>query len=269
MNRNALRKVAKDLGLGQTNQKAEGLPVQEFESIAQELNQLPRKGRSLSHEGKQMVARAVIQRSRLSCVSIVCVSLYQKNKRWPRQGNRFVLTPKEIEMFKRAEKLRDVCAQAGVGMKWRLVLADAWSTMLFPEQVDPTVNDTYCQLMDSECHRRGFQAVRWTTLMQENGKLWEEALTRARSVITEQMVCREANLGETRFDTHKNREHALELARLHIKWRSAEGLVFTTLWGPQLGLSTESHSLRKWDNLFIPTSAYPWHDYMPKYPHWL
>ena len=249
----------------------DGLPVNEFLSVTKTLNNISERGRNggrpLSIEGQRIVASALLDSSPLSALTIVCVSLTQK-KRWNANGDTFNLTLGEVEMFDRAEQVGRVCREAGIDFIWRLCLADAWSVSLFPEETDLAINDAYCTLMADEAHRRGLlPPVRWTTLMREHEKIFVRGLTRARALITNEMVEEEADRGETRDDAHRDRTLALEAARRHIEWRAAEGVVFTELWGAQLGLSTESHRLRRWDNMVVPCEQYAWHDYMPKYPH--
>lgn len=266
---NPLRQEAVRRGLIKPGERSvDALPVEEFRTLTTILNDLPRPGRPLSAEGQRLVAAALLDNTPLSTLSIVCVSLTQK-KRWTAEGGRFSLTLGEQEMYDRAEHVREACRQLGLVFQWRLVLADAWSVNLFPEATDLAINDAYCSLMATETQRRGLlPPVRWTTLMREKKNLFLRGLELARAEITKEMVRAEAERGETRFDSHRDKDHALELARRHIEWRAAEGVVFTELWGQQLGLSTESHRLRRWDNLVVPREVYPWHDFMPKYPHW-
>ncbi len=269
-NHNALMKVAKDIGIRPHGSRdRSNLPIEAYLRIVDHLNKRPRPGRSLSHEGGQMVARTLLTNTPLRTLSIVCVSLYQQRNRRPTDGSPFVLTRKESEMFAQIEHLRDVCMGVGLTLEWRLILADAWSIQLFPQLVDHEAVNAYCEMMNQECLHRGFTALRWTELMSHHADLWGTALSEARTRITPEMVRLEMVRGETRDDKHLNEEAATQAARTHIEWRAAESLVYVGLWGRQLGLSTESHALRRWDNLAVGRDQYAWHDFLPKYPHWL
>ncbi len=271
---NSLRRVAKQLGLIEPGQRDIGsLPLDRWEQLFNALNQTHgRKGRRLSNEGAWIAARALLTGEPLSTTTFLCAHTYIGNKRMGLQGGTMSLTPGELQMFKRAEKLREQCTTAGVNLSWRLVIAD-WATMLFADEINEEHVTAYWNLMQRECTARGFEAIRWSSFMLEKHS---NLYTTARAVVQElldgpdgdQIIDWEAFRGEMGRDLpkeHCDRKRAL--AREHVLMRGAEGAVLSQVFGQQIVLSTESRSPRRYDNLVAPREDYNALDFMPYYPH--
>jgi len=272
---NPLRRVALELGLIERGERnLDSLPVAAYQAICGELmNRDCRTGthgsRRFSHDGAALVARALLTNAPLQAITFICVSDHVGSVRYTKQNGNFQLTAGEVEMFTRAERLREICRQHGVALQWRLMLADAWGSEIFNDRVLPGALDAYCTMMTSECARRGLSSLRWTTFMSDNQTLYEAAMLEADALTTDHMVDWEANIGEIAHDKIADKSRARDKARDHIKMRAAEGRVLVQALGAMLVLSTESRSLQRYDNSLVPRSDYPGHDYMPKYPHQL
>lgn len=264
---NPLRKAAKGLGIIRCGQRdVSMLPVREYLAIACELryNRLRNKG-PLSQEGGEMIGRAVLTSQPISALTYICVSDYVGGERYEAQGFSFSPTGKEAEMFGRAQLLREICRQSGVQLDWRLVLADGWGLILYPERLLPGGIDAYCAFMQEECAKRGFDCIRWTEFMEENSAVYQAARASLDSQIGE-LIQWELRHGEIAHDK-PNKERAPYLAEEHIRMRAAEGAVMVDRFGPTIVLSTESRELRRYDSLVVPRAVYNFVDYMPFYPH--
>jgi len=265
---NPLRAQAIALGLlKRGSRNISELPVERFQNICRPLQNLPRPGRRVSHEAARIIANSVLLSKPINATTFICVSDYVGGVRYKQQNRNFALTYGEETMFRQLGVLREACDRNNVVLDWRLILADSWGLDLYPDRLIPGGIDAYCAFMAEQCRARGFQAIRWTTLMAEQCRAYEAALEEAQKHITDQMVRWEASVGEIAHDKITDRAKVTDLARRHIEMRAAEGAVLVGCYGPQLVLSTESRSLQRYDNLVVPRSDYPGHDWMPKYPH--
>lgn len=218
----------------------------------------------ISFEAASLLARLLFLRCPLSFVSYICVSDYVGGTRFKAQNGRYILTSGERIMLERAEQLRDEAQRLGVVSNWRLILADGWGMELFGDRCVPGALDLYCEFIESELRKRGFEAVRWSRLMrirQDYENAYLEALPSA-----EALAAWESKHGEIAHDRPDPR-NAGSLAVRHIQMRAAETRVVVAEYGPTLVLSTETRKLVRYDNLLIPRDSYAHLFVMPFYPH--
>ncbi|MFH1426434.1 MAG: hypothetical protein ABIG66_03280 [Candidatus Kerfeldbacteria bacterium] len=264
---NPLRKAALDLGIMQRGQRDTSmLPVKEYLAIANELlNNRPRGGNPLSDEGGQLIGRAMLTGKAVSAISYICVSDYVGGDRYKAQGRSFALTVKEADMLARARRLRALFSANGCTLEWRLVLADGWGLVLYPDRVLPGGIDAYYAFMLEQCSSLDFQCIRWTEFMERNSATYRAARESLTDKIDKQLRW-ELKHGETAHDK-PNKNRAEWIAEQHILMRAAEGAVMVDQFGPTIVLSTENRRLRQYDNLVVQRNVYNFVDYMPYYPH--
>lgn len=266
---NPLRRAAKDLGIIQAGDRDVGhLPTQDYLEIYEALRKPIRPIESSRFGGLDAatyIGRSLLTRSPISALTYICVSDYVGGTRYKLQNGNYRLTLAERAMLGQASAIGKICQQRGYQFQWRLMLADGWGKDLYGNRVVPGALDAYCSFMETECIERGFEAIRWSTLMGCHHHIYQQSRAEIHHRALE-LAPWEAEKGEIAHDK-PGEEQALSLAYEHICMRAAEGRVAIAAFGDSVVLSTEVAGLTRYDNLLVSGRRYPLLFSMPFWPH--